>query len=342
MRRIGTFVLSSCAVIIAMTTACSRPNSGRTLASADTLRVQLQWFHGPQFAGIYAAMAGQIYADSGLTVIVNPGGPNVRPDAVVLSGQADVGIHTADQLLLAGIEGSAIRAIGVVFNRSVAGLALRDTASLLGPQLLAGKRAFVYDNFDTGHILAILEDRFGVRAEHESPGALSAVDLIRRGQADIWGVYVFNEPVELRRAGVAFALLRPDEQGILYYSDTFFSTIATIDSKRDAIRRFLGATAAGWRLASERPDSVIGAMLTLDLGLLRSNQQLYVDKLRALVAPGDVPSYLGEPLGSMGMFMISPSTWVGMCQHLSTIGRLPAETDCTIQHARLVDSVMIR
>ena len=45
-----------------------------------------------QFAGYYAALEEGYYEDEGLDVTLKPGGPDIIPEQVVASGQAEFGI----------------------------------------------------------------------------------------------------------------------------------------------------------------------------------------------------------------------------------------------------------
>ena len=52
-----------------------------------------------QFAGYYAAAAKGYYKQFGLDVTLKPGGPDITPEQVVASGQAQFGIDWLPSLL---------------------------------------------------------------------------------------------------------------------------------------------------------------------------------------------------------------------------------------------------
>lgn len=313
--------------------ACTgrRTESAVGTGPRDPLRVQLQWYHGAQFAGLYVALAAGIFADSGLEVQLLQGGPNIDPTRPVLAGDAEIGIHAGDQLLLKESSDSSLRVLGVVFNRSVAALAFRDTSGGVDTSSwLDGKQAYVYDNFDTGHLLGLVEARFKASSHHVNAGALDIADAFKRERADIWGVYVFNEPIRLRQAGIPYRLIRPEDVGIPYYSDTYFSTAATQATKREILRRFLSAAAEGWRLAALNPDAAVDSMLALNKGALpRSNRAVYLEQLRELVAPrGGVLPYLSVTRSGAAMFESDTNVWLSMCSALVMLDRISTQASC--------------
>src|SRR5512134_2335685 len=58
----------------------------------DKVTLQLKWVTQAQFAGYYAALEEGYYEDEGLDVELKPGGPDITPEQVVASGQAEFGL----------------------------------------------------------------------------------------------------------------------------------------------------------------------------------------------------------------------------------------------------------
>jgi len=59
-------------------------------ASAEDVTLQLKWVTQAQFAGYYVAKDKGFYEEEGLNVTIKPGGPDIAPEQVIASGQADV------------------------------------------------------------------------------------------------------------------------------------------------------------------------------------------------------------------------------------------------------------
>jgi len=86
--------------------------------SPTKVTLQLKWVTQAQFAGFYAAKAKGYYTQAGLDVNIKPGGPDITPEQVVASGQAEFGIDWLPSLLSSRDKGSDLVNIGQVYTRS--------------------------------------------------------------------------------------------------------------------------------------------------------------------------------------------------------------------------------
>ena len=84
----------------------------------DQVTLQLKWVTQAQFAGYYAALEEGYYEDEGLDVTLKPGGPDITPEQVVASGQAEFGIDWLPALLAARDQGGDLVNIAQVFGKS--------------------------------------------------------------------------------------------------------------------------------------------------------------------------------------------------------------------------------
>ena len=71
----------------------------------DKVTLQLKWVTQAQFAGYYAAAAQGYYKANGLDVKLKVGGPDITPEQVVASGQAQFGLDWLPSLLAARDQG---------------------------------------------------------------------------------------------------------------------------------------------------------------------------------------------------------------------------------------------
>jgi NitT/TauT family transport system substrate-binding protein len=87
-------------------------------AKLDKVTLQLKWVTQGQFAGYYAAAEKGYYEAAGLDVTLRQGGPDIIPEQVVASGQAQFGINWLPSLLSARDKGTDLVNIAQVFTRS--------------------------------------------------------------------------------------------------------------------------------------------------------------------------------------------------------------------------------
>ena len=105
------------ATLAGATGAAARPDTKAAPASTK-VTLQLKWVTQAQFAGYYAAKAKGYYAAAGLDVNIKPGGPDITPEQVVASGQAEFGIDWLPSLLSSRDKGSNLVNIAQVYRRS--------------------------------------------------------------------------------------------------------------------------------------------------------------------------------------------------------------------------------
>src|SRR4051812_20285808 len=125
---------------------------GDELKGKTQVRIQLQWFPQAQFIGYYVAKEQGFYAQHKLEVTIIPGAPNTSPINSVVTGNADIGSATGDQVLLTRYNQFTIEAIGVVFPRSVAGFMSKPNRGVYHLKDLKGKKIGYYAGFDTENL----------------------------------------------------------------------------------------------------------------------------------------------------------------------------------------------
>src|SRR6185437_461093 len=80
--------------------------------------LQLKWVPQAQFAGYYAAEQLGYYKAAGLDVTLKNGGPDIIPEQVVASHQADFGVDWLPSLMAARDKGTDLVNVAQVFARS--------------------------------------------------------------------------------------------------------------------------------------------------------------------------------------------------------------------------------
>ena len=95
-----------------------RASASPSSAKLTNITLQLKWVPQAQFAGYYAAVKKGFYAKEGLNVTLKNGGPDIIPEQVVASGQAQFGVDWLPSLLAARDKGTDLVNIAQVFARS--------------------------------------------------------------------------------------------------------------------------------------------------------------------------------------------------------------------------------
>jgi NitT/TauT family transport system substrate-binding protein len=116
----GKTILALLALVIAAAAATAAFSMSRADATPKLTKVtlQLKWVTQAQFAGYYAAVEQGYYKKLGLAVRLKVGGPDITPEQVVLSGQAEFGLDWLPNLFATREKGGKIVSIAQIFARS--------------------------------------------------------------------------------------------------------------------------------------------------------------------------------------------------------------------------------
>jgi NitT/TauT family transport system substrate-binding protein len=118
MKRKSILVLAALAVAAAAVAAGLGMSRAQAAPKLTKVTLQLKWVTQSQFAGYYAAVEKGYYKNLGLDVRLKVGGPDVTPEQVVVSGQAEFGLDWLPNLFATREKGGKIVSIAQVFARS--------------------------------------------------------------------------------------------------------------------------------------------------------------------------------------------------------------------------------
>src|SRR5829696_4567636 len=135
-----SFVLRTggAAASLALARFAGAPPAGAQDAVKATM--QLGWIANVENSGEFVAQENGYYAAEGVDLTIEPGGPAVAVEPVVVSGKALVGLSQPDFVARAREQGAALKVIAATFQRNPAAVMSLASAPIATPQELAGKR----------------------------------------------------------------------------------------------------------------------------------------------------------------------------------------------------------
>ncbi len=226
--------------------------------------VQLQWRHQWQFAGFYAAIDQGYYRDVGLEVnLVEPEEFDIIDQ--VTSGRADFGTYYSS-LIGERMKGRPIRLLASYLKRSPLVLLVRPDIyfpwELKGRRVMARHEELFSVNFQSMLSRAgVTEDDLHLVTHNFS------VEQFVRGEVDAMTAFESNEPYLLRKQGIAFNVLDPNDYGVQLYDLNLFTSASYAAAHPERVRAFVDATNRGWDYALAHPEELV------DLILARYNTQ---------------------------------------------------------------------
>lgn len=223
-------------------------NGGGTGSSAMSL--QLGWLLDNGQLGEAVAIGKGWYADNGLDVRIQAGGPSIDGLALVAGGESQVGqISSSPSLMLATSQGIPTKAFAVgVQEHPYAYFSLPDNP-VFEPSDLVGKSVGTQA---TGQILlsALLSANDIDPGDVEVVVVGSDVTPLTTGQVDVWTGWVSNVAA-LRPLGDDYEALRLWDAGIQLYANPYYATEETIANEAEMLGKFLASTGEGWAYARE-------------------------------------------------------------------------------------------
>jgi len=265
-------------IIIFLTFSVLLVNKSQDKKHSSNLRkvsVRLKWLDQAQFSGHYVADSMGYYKENGLDVKVNPGGPNISPIQMVVTGTDDFGITSGNQIILAREQGVPVVAIAVIFQKSPISIVSLKDKNIESPKDLVNKRVgIVYSDDDEIIFKALLRKEELKDSNVFTEARIFDLSQLRAGKIDAEVVYENNEVYLLNKEGYSTNLIRPRDYGINFYGDTIFTTEKMIKENPELVDKFIDATIKGWDYAIKNVDYAIEQTLMKDPSLDR-NHQLY-------------------------------------------------------------------
>lgn len=213
------------------------------------------WYAQAEHGGFYQALAEGIYRRNGLEVEVRMGGPQVNVMQLLLAGRADVVMGYDLQTIKAVEQGLPVVTIGATFQKDPAALIahpdVKAIADLKSRTLLIGQASETT-------FWPWLKGRYGFTDAQKRPYAFSVQQFLVDGNIAQQG-YATSEPYSIEKAGIKPTVFLLADLGYPPYAQTLVTTDKVLRERRDALSRFVRATAEGWKsyLANPAPGNAL-------------------------------------------------------------------------------------
>ena len=224
---------------------------------AESVRVQLMWHHQFEFAGFYAAAEKGFYRRHGLNVELLEAKPETSVVDEVISGRAEYGVGNAELLLARG-RGQPVVLMANLFKHSPLVILARRDSGIRSPRDLIGKRLMTRQADLNSAEISFMLNREQIRPEQLTIVPHNfRIDSLLSNQVDAMTVYITNQPLALKDAGVDPVILDPANYGGDFYSNTLFTDEDELRQHPERVRAFHQATLEGWRYALEHPEEIV-------------------------------------------------------------------------------------
>jgi len=253
----------------------------------DNISLRLKWINQAQFAGFFIANSKGFYKENNLNVKIEPGGPNISPIQMVVSGANDFGIVGADQIILARNKGIPVVAIGIIYKQTPISLVSLKEKNITKPEDIVGKKiAVVYGNDEVLYKIMLFKQKID-RSKLNEVAQIPDVSQLLTNQVEVKMVYEMNDPVLLKIQGKETNIIRFRDYGVDFYGDTLFTTEDMIKNHPDVVNKFVKASFKGWKYTIENPVEAIDETMRVNPNLNKQAQFGYLQTSIPIISKDD-------------------------------------------------------
>jgi NitT/TauT family transport system substrate-binding protein len=221
----------------------------------DRLAFSTDWLAEAEHGGFYQAKAEGIYKKYGLDVTLKAGGPQVNGLQLLAAGQLDVAMADALQVMAAVEQKVPLVAIAATFQKNPTVIIAHPGVAALAD--LKGKPIAVSGAANTT-FWPWLKQRYGFTDEQKRPYAFSVQPFLVDKALSQQG-FATSEPFSIEKGGVKPVVFLLADLGYPPYSEVLVVTRDTLAKRGDVLRRFVLASAEGWKsyLANPAPGNAL-------------------------------------------------------------------------------------
>jgi NitT/TauT family transport system substrate-binding protein len=288
-------------------------------AEPDKITFATDWLAQAEHGGFYQAIAEGTYKKHGLDVTIRMGGPQVNGLQLLAARQLDVVMVDALQVLSAVEQNVPVTTIAATFQKNPTVIIAHPGVAKL--EDLKGKPIAVASASNTT-FWPWLKQRYAFTDSQKRPYAFSVQPFLVDKSLSQQG-FATSEPFSIEKGGVTPVVFLLAEQGYPPYSEVLAVRRDTLNQRADALKRFVTATAEGWKsyLANPAPGNVL---------IKRDNPQM-TDELLAYGhrKMKEFEIVTGSDTAALGLLTMTDKRWQQTVEFLRSAGLAKAGVDYT-------------
>lgn len=268
-------------------------NSLDDVKELEDIDVRLKWNHQAQFTGNYFAKESGLYESFGLNVTLIEYDFINSPIKEVQEGNAQFGICSSDELILAKSRGLAddVKAIAVIYKMNPVTLFSFKEDNIEKPEDLVGKIVGVEKASDGSEVnigisFNALVKKLNLKNITEVKIGYDAKELLS-GEVDVSSGYLINEPYYVIKEGYEINNILPAEYGLNIYADIIITNDKLIEERPELVWNFLRSTILGWLYSFEDKEQAVDYVMKYSANATRDHQNYMLETSFPLINTGD-------------------------------------------------------
>ena len=269
-----------------------------TAQAQESVVFGTNWVAQAEHGGFYQSVADGTYAECGLEVSIQPGGPQVNNRALMLAGRID--FHMGGELLQAfsaAQENIPVVAVAAIFQKHPQVIVTHPEAAESWEDL-KDLTLLIGDNGFTSYYQWMIAEH-GFTVEQREPYTFNPAPFIADKQKGMQG-YLSSEPYAvLKEAGFEPNVFLIADAGYSSYATTIETMADTIETDPDKVTCFVDGSLTGWY------NYLYGDSSAADTLIMEANPDMTQDKIdfakKMMLEQGivDSGSALETGIGSM-------------------------------------------
>jgi NitT/TauT family transport system substrate-binding protein len=275
------------------------------------------WYAEAEHGGFYQAVAEGTYKAGGLDVEVRMGGPQINVMQLLLAGQADLVMGYDLQTIKAIEQKLPVVTVAATFQKDPAVLIAHPGVNAL-PDLKT--RTLLIGQASETTFWPWLKAKYGFTDAQKRPYSFSVQQFLVDQNIAQQG-YLTSEPFTIEKGGVKPVVFLLADSGYPPYAETIVVTEKTLKSKGDMIKKFVAATAAGWKSYLKQPAPGNALIRKANPEMTDELLAFGVSKMRdyGLVTGGDAKT--------QGILTMTDARWKQTFDFMVSAGLTSADTD---------------
>ena len=265
----------------------------------DKVTFLTNWYAEAEHGGFYQAVAEGIYEKYGLDVKIGMGGPQVNVYQLLLAEKADFVMGFDVATINAVEQNLPLVTVAANFQTEPVGLIAHPDVERI--EDLKSRTLLIGQASETTY-WPWLKAKYGFTEVQKRPYAYSVQQFLVDKNVAQQG-YITSEPYAIEKAGIKPKIFHLAKYGYPPYAQTVVTLTKTVKAKPDVIKRFIEASALGWKSYLKNP-APGNALIKKDNPQMDDDQIAYsIAKLKeyAIVDGGDARK--------LGLFTMTDARW---------------------------------
>ncbi len=293
--------------------------------AADEIIVQMNWTADSAHLGFAMAEAKGLYKAKDLAVVMNEGRGSAVAAQMVATGQAQVGYADTVATLNVAAQGAPIKIVSTVWKSGQFGVQFLENSGIKEPRDLIGKKLAVSAGSAMLPLIPVFlraNDIKEDQVELVTAATNTFLGLLTSGQVDAVSDTPEKVIVPLKADNIAAGNMYFYNHGVPIASLALVVAEDKLAENPDLYRRFVEATAEGWKAAMADPEAAVDALMVQFPETQHTREALLQAAVYsfASVCPGGSGDVIG---------VTDAATWETMYEVMTTAMELPGERPVT-------------